>query len=555
MVGSRPRAFIDRNRNLPAPEGRLAGDGGTTPRSGKSRRGASALAVIVFAAIDVIAFGAGTVPEALAAVPQSWTLTVRGLRTSPGNVPIGDITIRNALVTSTDNTLGRFDLSIAVSPPSGPCQQSGFTARFVGTMTSIVSFTVSSSDLCTGGFPAVPFVAPLNPAAFPNATSFSGGAPQFGVTVEGTCNSGCGQAPIDQAKAGVSQAAALGNIALTTTSVQTTNVGLRLAALRRGAMGVNVSGVAFNVDGQSVPLGAVTNLLSSQERSGGASADRSSLLARLGIFANGQGSFGNQDATSRDPGFDFHTGGLTVGADYRLTDQLVLGMALGYLRTKAEFDASAGASRINGYSLSAYGNYYVWDRLYIDGIATFGWNTYDTERNIAAAGATASGRTDGTQFAISASTGYNVDVGALTVGPTARVNYVHVHIDGFRERGADIFNLNLASQTVESLTTALGGQASYAISIPWGVLTPLVRFEWEHEFKGNSRVVTASLVADPTTVVGALTGSPDRDYVNLGVGLSATFPRGVSAFVAYDTVRGRAHFTNDSFNAGIRFAF
>lgn len=517
---------------------------------------ASALAVIAFAAASVVAFSVGTAPEALAAVPQTWTFTVRGLRTAPpGNVPLGDITIQNILVTSTDNTLGRFDVSRAISPSSGPCQQSGFTARFVGTMTSVVSFTVSSSDACTGGFPAVPFTATLTPAAFPNATSFSGGVPQFSVTVEGTCNSGCGQAPIDQARAGVLQAAALGNIALITTSVQTTNVGLRLAALRGGATGVSTSGLSFNTDGQSVPLGAVTSLLSSAERSGGASGDRSSMLARLGVFANGQGSFGNQDATSRDTGFDFHTGGLTVGADYRLTDQLVLGMALGYLRTKAEFDASAGDSRINGYSLSAYGNYYVWDKLYVDGIATFGWNTYDTERNIAAANATAKGSTDGTQFALSVSTGYNASVGALTFGPTARVNYVHVHIDGFREKGGDIANLAIESQTVESLTAALGGQASYAISMPWGVLTPLVRFEWEHEFKGNSRIVNASFVAAPSTVVGAQTSSPDRDYVNLGIGLSATFPRGISAFLAYDTVRGRAHFTNHAFNAGIRFEF
>jgi len=91
--------------------------------------------------------------------------------------------------------------------------------------------------------------------------------------------------------------------------------------------------------------------------------------------------------------------------------------------------------------------------------------------------------------------------------------------------------------------------------MPWGVLTPLARFEWEHEYKGNSRTVTASLVADPTTTVAAQTNGPDRDYVNFGVGLSATFKRGVSAFVAYDTVTGRAHFTSHAFNAGLRFEF
>jgi len=276
---------------------------------------------------------------------------------------------------------------------------------------------------------------------------------------------------------------------------------------------------------------------------------------RLGFFANGQGSFGDQDATSREPGFDFHTAGVTVGGDYRFTDQFLLGMALGYLRTKATFDASAGESRVNGYSVSAYGNYYIWDKLYVDGIATFGWNAYDSTRNIGQTNAIAKGSTEGTQVAISVSSGYNFSAGAFTFGPTGRVNYVRVHIDGFHERAAEPFNLKIASQTVESMTTGLGGQATYALSMPWGVLTPLARFEWEHEYKGNSRTVTASPVADPTTTVAAQTNSPDRDYVNLGVGLSATFKRGVSAFVAYDTVRGRAHFTNHAFNAGLRFEF
>lgn len=169
--------------------------------------------------------------------------------------------------------------------------------------------------------------------------------------------------------------------------------------------------------------------------------------------------------------------------------------------------------------------------------------------------ATAYGSTHGTQFAISVSTGYNFTVGAFTFGPTGRVNYVQVHIDGYQESGAEPFDLNVATQNAQSVTTALGGQATYAISMPWGVLTPLMRFEWEHEYKGNSRTVTASLVADPATTVAAQTNGPDRDYFNLGAGLSATFKGGVSAFVQFDTVLGRANFTNYSFNTGVRFAF
>jgi len=315
--------------------------------------------------------------------------------------------------------------------------------------------------------------------------------------------------------------------------------------------GVNLSGLTLNVDGKSVSADAVARLISG----GGASADRSSLMSRLGIFANGQGSFGNQDAKSAEPGYDFHTAGITVGVDYRFTDQLVLGVAFGYLHTKASYDLSVGSSGANGYDLSAYGTYYILDRLYLDAIVTGGWNTYNNERNIPDVTATANSHTNGNQFSVSVGAGYNFNIGAFGFGPTGRVNYIHVHIDGYQETGATPFNVTVSSQNVESLTTDFGGQATYAISVPWGVLAPFLRLEWEHQYLGNSRTVTGSLVASPSTVVSNQTPSPDRDYLRLGAGLSGTFRRGVSAFLDFDTVVGQSGFSSYAFNSGVRFEF
>ena len=360
------------------------------------------------------------------------------------------------------------------------------------------------------------------------------------------------------AVAGLKTFSVLGNLAVTTATVQSTNIGLRLAALRRGGSGgVSISGLSLNVAGQSVPLGAVTSLMPSGP-GGGASADPSKVLSGLGIFLNGQGSFGDQEGTTREPGFKFHTAGLTLGTDYRLTENVVLGAAAGYLRTDADLDQAGGRVKMSGYSLSAFGTYYVADTFYVDAIATYGWNDFGVTRNVSFGdlSSTAKSDPDGNQLAVSVSGGYNFNLGPLTVGPTAKVNYIHVRIDGFHERGADIFNLRVNSQRVESLATDLGVQLSYAISMPWGVLSPLARAEWEHEFKGGNRLITGSLVADPQrTLFGAPTNSPDRDYVNLAAGVTATLPRGVSAFAHYETVLGRTHVTNHSFTAGLRFQF
>jgi outer membrane autotransporter protein len=356
-----------------------------------------------------------------------------------------------------------------------------------------------------------------------------------------------------QAVGGTQQAVSLGTSTLTTTTFQNTNIGVRLAALRRTPSlpaEKGLSGLPSNPGGQTGPLAGLAGLTG-----GGATADSSSILSRLGTFATAQGSFGNQDATTGESGFDFHTAGITLGVDYRFTEQFIFGLAFGYLRTKMNFDSSAGDSSINSYSLSAYTNYYILDPLYVDGIITFGWSDYSTERNIPGATATANGQTNGTQLGISTGTGYNFNAGPFTFGPTFRVNYVHVHIDSYQESGANPFNLHIGSQTIESVTTQLGGQATYAIGMTWGVLMPLLSANWQHEYKNNSRNTTGSVVAQPSTNVVVQTNNPDRDYGNVGVGVSATFRGGKSAFLHYEEVIGLSNFTNHSFNAGFRLEF
>jgi outer membrane autotransporter protein len=300
-------------------------------------------------------------------------------------------------------------------------------------------------------------------------------------------------------------------------------------------------------------------------------------FGRLGIFVNGTFGFGDKDTTSREAGFDFDTYGVTGGIDYRFSDKLVLGLAFGYTSTDSDFASARGEMDANAYTFSAFGTYYV-DRLYIDGIFSYGWNDFDGTRNIVytipstdrlgspvpgttSVNQTARGETDGTQYSFALSTGYDFTAKGFTVGPYGRLSYLKADIDGFQERIDNTnpgFGLSLAinDQAVESLTWALGGQASYALSTGFGVLVPQVRFEWEHEFLNNQRTISARFVSDPTTTPILLeTDNPDRDYFNLGAGVSAVFQRNVSAFAYYETVLALRDVTAHNVTVGIRLAF
>jgi outer membrane lipase/esterase len=219
-------------------------------------------------------------------------------------------------------------------------------------------------------------------------------------------------------------------------------------------------------------------------------------------------------------------------------------------------------------------------RFYVDGIFSYARNDFDSARNIVYAvpstdqmgnpvpgtttvNQTARSETDGTQYSFGLSTGYDFSARGFTFGPYGRLSYLKADIDGFRERidNTDAgFGLALAfnDQDVESLTWALGGQVSYAISTGFGVLVPQMRFEWEHEFLNNQRIIGARFVADPfPSPIPILleTDHPDRDYFNLGAGLSAVFQRGVSAFVYYETALALRDVTAHQVAVGLRLAF
>ena len=337
-------------------------------------------------------------------------------------------------------------------------------------------------------------------------------------------------------------------------------VGARLAALQRGASGINIQGLGGNIQEPTLPGTLVAALgpfaaVSSTTTTTTTTTTIPSPFAGLGLFANGIFSVGDRDPTSNEDGFDFHTYGVIAGVDYRFSPKLVLGAAFTYQSSNSDLDnpsslvsptfstsANAGSADTRSYGFSLYGTYYVLEQLYVDGIVSFGWNNYSLDRVIgynlgpipanamtgtpahpSAVNQIAHADPNGNQFSFSIGAGYDFRQGAWTFGPLARLQYFKLNIDGYREK---INNQNpgfgwalaLDSQDVESLTTVLGGRASYAISTGLGVLLPQVRIEWEHEFKNDSRLLTAQFVNDPFfQPIPFTTDSPDRNYVNLGV--------------------------------------
>ncbi|MGX2030360.1 autotransporter domain-containing protein [Methylocaldum gracile] len=343
--------------------------------------------------------------------------------------------------------------------------------------------------------------------------------------------------------------------------IQVGNVNQRLVELRAGSSGFSVNGLTLNLDGQTLPGNLLAAMLPFGS-SGGASGDEDSGFSRLGVFVNGQFESGDRNTTRLQRGFNSKVYGFTAGVDYWFTRQFLMGVSAGYGYTESNTVRNGGDLEIDGTTFSLFGSYQLTDRWYLDLVANGTYNQYSSTRNIAYIDAfgpvrmTAKSDTEGWQQRYSVNSGYDFPLGAWTLGLRGRTEYGRTTIDGYTERGADPLNLAIDAQTVDSVTTALGGIVSYTAGTAVGVFVSQLGVEWEHEFAKDSRLIGARFADDAGghrfTVS---TDSPDRDYVNLRTSVSAVLPHGGSAFVQYETLVDNRFETRHSVNAGVRLEF
>jgi uncharacterized protein YhjY with autotransporter beta-barrel domain len=371
---------------------------------------------------------------------------------------------------------------------------------------------------------------------------------------------------------------------------QFTNISTRLTQLRQGLGGSPFSAVDVGLPGNA-GLGQLFALLKDalgisapSDDGGGGSGDADDSNrggpGRWGFFLNGNLRRGTQDNTLNQTGFDFKSTGLTAGADYRLTDHLVLGAAIGHSNGDADF--ADGSAQLDSHTTtgSLYATYYN-QSFYVDLIGTYGHVGYNEQRttsfsidpsvspllpsNCTVSGLCTddtNGSTAGRQLSFGANAGYSFYRGGLGFGPDLALSYTHLHVDGFSENDPDVRGLALVydDQIGESLLLKAGGHLSYAISTPFAVILPQVRAHYIHEFKNDDRALSVHFLDDPTinTPTGPVssfvvfTDQPQRDYLEYAVDLTMQFTYGFSAFVDYSSLANDGAIRSHELTLGVR---
>jgi outer membrane autotransporter protein len=271
---------------------------------------------------------------------------------------------------------------------------------------------------------------------------------------------------------------------------------------------------------------------------------------RWGAWVTGFGDFVNVDGDGSAQGYNFTTGGVSLGLDYRITDQLAIGAFGEYSHTWTDLNPGGHIDVDSGRG----GVYATWfsHGIYINGAIYGGHNTYDSGR--AGLGGIANGGTEGSEWSTFIGGGYDFHVGPLTVGPIASLQYTDVGIDEFSEKGS-LAPLDIHSGSAESLRSDVGFRTFYQWQIGKMVVEPSLKAAWEHEYKYSALPVTAGFAGIPGPSATFFGPSEGHDSAVVSAGVSVQVTPAITTYVNYDGQLGRGNYDSNAVTGGVRISF
>jgi outer membrane lipase/esterase len=209
--------------------------------------------------------------------------------------------------------------------------------------------------------------------------------------------------------------------------------------------------------------------------------------------------------------------GGTVGADYLTPIGVIVGAAVTAGGQAQAFSTGGNFSQV-GEAVSLYAAYRtgpVWG----NGVASYGMLQDHVARQVPIGIFTDddSGNTDGHSLALALRGGRDWHIGPVTTGPVVGVVLQQARIDGFTETGTSGFSaLSFGGQTRNSAVSQLGWRGS----LDEGDWQPFAEVDWDHEWAGKNRTVTASLTSIAAPAYTAAAAPIASDWATLLLGVS-----------------------------------
>ncbi|CAL77537.1 putative esterase/lipase/outer membrane autotransporter [Bradyrhizobium sp. ORS 278] len=272
------------------------------------------------------------------------------------------------------------------------------------------------------------------------------------------------------------------------------------------------------------------------------------------FYMQGNGGLSNRQGNVASTGFNLDSIGGTIGVDYRLSPNAMIGAAFDYSNPKAKLFNNAGTTDANSYQLGFYG---VWanSNLFAEALATIGKQDYRNTR--LGVVDTITSNPGGTTFVVAGKTGYLFDAGTAKLGPIAGLTYARARVDGFTEAGDPALTLTVGPQTAETLVGSVGVQLRTPFQVQGATVHPYLNLTLDDDLIGNGRLIQYSATSAPLIVNNwnVPSASSHNVYGRVSAGIVAPFWSNVALTANVSRTIGRTGGDDFFGSGGLKISF
>jgi large repetitive protein len=274
----------------------------------------------------------------------------------------------------------------------------------------------------------------------------------------------------------------------------------------------------------------------------------------LAFWAGGSMQFGSTDLNNGSNN-RFTTGGLTFGADGRINNALIVGVAFGYGSDHGDVGTDGTSTDSHNFDAMFYASYQPFDGWFLDGVLGYGTLSFDNQRFDSFDGSTVSGTRTGTEWFGSLTASTDLKSGAMKVSPYVRADMMSASLQGYAEQGPSSLLLTYGNVNFSSAAGVIGLRGAYDVPTSWGVVSPTARVEFRHELDGgfNQSMFYTDLGPGQTYVLNE--ADLLQNSVTGAVGLRARAGNNLSAEFEYGMIGGDNSTLIQTLRATLRMSF
>lgn len=303
----------------------------------------------------------------------------------------------------------------------------------------------------------------------------------------------------------------------------------------------NISAGAFRVVGDAIHF-RMNNNIGANGPQGLSSGEEA--VSERGLWLEGRRIDSEHDGDEQVGKITSDVDVFTLGYDFALGNSWTYGMALSTAEGDSKENGTGDKANADGVLLAGYG-FYQKDDWYTEIVLGYGQWDNDTARSIAGDKITASFDSEQYDFRVMGGKTYSVNGWEIT--PQAGIQYSHIEVDGYTEKGTTGLELKVNDQEYDVLEGGIGASFRYPVKLANGVLTFGSEVMGWHDFENEVANVEASFLGGQTSFISEGVKQDatrlDTSFVleyQTGNGFTAEFSYGFNSNSDFDSETYRA---------------